>query len=518
MIIFMLGIAMIRIILIIIVFSFSAHAATTTGGVNWLDTLAYTKPAFYPLTVPDETTSDKYYVDLASGSDSANCTTTGTPCLTMNGLAGKAYSPLRGGASIGAYVYLKGNGYFNLTTSFYGASGKEIVIKPWPGDSTTVYTFTAANCTTSSGPNHIGSNDDPTSVSYVIIDGGPNLQFKFRGYSSTGCNINYSGGVNLNGSYNTVYRCQFTGNGQNNQDLMGIGNSQTGDTFNNLYLINNEWHTGNTYTGSADSDQNYGVYAGGGSSCSAGSSGSTLANLKFINNIFRDLGSLGVQVEPRNASTGLTIEGNAFHNLGKHSCGGNWHCRPAIAVTDSCGGNQTGIIIRNNLIWDVASAGMWLYGGSGVIYNNTIYKWYQGDVDDAFNEAIAGWNSLSGFTVRNNMFDSAGNGQLIFRQTPGTSTNNMCESGKSCGSSSQTYVAAAAVQSTDENNLNFMRIKTASPAIDHGYTTGVTSYYYGSGTRTGTLDIGADEYGVSEGTTPAAANLLGITISGGQVK
>lgn len=51
-----------------LLFSQFTLGAQTSGGVQWLDSLAYEKPAFYPLTVPDEASCpNKYYVDLTAG-------------------------------------------------------------------------------------------------------------------------------------------------------------------------------------------------------------------------------------------------------------------------------------------------------------------------------------------------------------------------------------------------------------------------------------------------------------------
>ena len=484
------------------------EAAQTAGGVNWLDPAAYQKPAFVPLTVPDESAATKYYVDLAAGNDSNSCTASSAPCKTMNGLAGKAYSPLRGGGTAGAYVYLRGNGKFTLTSSFSGASGKEIVIKPWPGDST-IYYFTADGCASSSNPNTFGANSDPSSVQYVILDGGPNLQFVFRGANASGCNVNFDGALSWNGSNNTLYRIQITGNGQNNNDLIGMANG-TGN-FTNLRMINCELHDAKSFTGDPNSDQNYGLYGGGATSCSAGcSGGATVTNAQFISNIWRDLNSLGIQIEPRCASTGLVISGNAFHDLGHHSCGGKWYCRPAIAVTDSCGGNNSGYIISNNLIWSTASSCMWLYGGTGSVFNNSCYSFAEGTGSgsglDTYNSAIAGYGgSLSGKTVENNIMYSPYSSS--FANGSPTMSYNICSG--SCGSSSKTWSSSTWL-STDQANSNFMKIGTNSNAYNSGLTiSSVTTDYAGVARTSGTAyDIGAIEYAPS--TVPSAPIIINI--------
>ena len=99
--------------------SSAAHADMTSGGVSWLDTLTYTKPTFMPLAVPDESgVANKYYVDMSNGSGSA-CTQS-APCASIAAVSGKP------GTSGGpAYIYMKGNGYLNITGStLAGCSGE----------------------------------------------------------------------------------------------------------------------------------------------------------------------------------------------------------------------------------------------------------------------------------------------------------------------------------------------------------------------------------------------------------
>src|SRR4051812_15650520 len=92
----------------------AALAETTTGGVNWLDTLAYSKPAFISITRPNEITAAKYYVNMGGGNDSNSCTSTASPCNSMRGLAQKGISNLRGGGTTGAYVYVRGTGVWKM--------------------------------------------------------------------------------------------------------------------------------------------------------------------------------------------------------------------------------------------------------------------------------------------------------------------------------------------------------------------------------------------------------------------
>src|SRR5690349_112310 len=80
----------------------SAMADQTTGGVNWLDPLAYRKPAFVPITVPG-TAVATYYIDGSSGTDGGACSQS-SPCKYFSNLCGK--TGMTGGP---VFVYIKGN-------------------------------------------------------------------------------------------------------------------------------------------------------------------------------------------------------------------------------------------------------------------------------------------------------------------------------------------------------------------------------------------------------------------------
>src|SRR4051794_31878615 len=89
----------------------SAYADQTTGGVNWLDPLAYRKPTFVPITVPS-TAVATYYIDGTSGSG-GTCSQ-GSPCKFFSDLCGKP--GMTGGP---VFVYIKGNISSNGGNYFY---------------------------------------------------------------------------------------------------------------------------------------------------------------------------------------------------------------------------------------------------------------------------------------------------------------------------------------------------------------------------------------------------------------
>jgi len=318
----------------------------TTGGVNWIDPLQYQKPRFVPITVPEESTAVKYYVDLSGGTDSGTCGTFGSPCKTIRRLANRDLTGLRGNAAdTAAYVYAKGIGpLFLYNDNFAGTAGKEVVIKPWDNFVVNVPRSTGSNGFSGSG------------VHDIILDGGPNLNIHFVS-DLTGDNYAF----NVTADNITVYRTQAYAN---TTALLFVAGSYV--VCNNVKFINNEMHTcdfGNGF-------QCSGVYVGPGT-------GGGYSNFLFKNNIVRNMGGEGIEINPRVTSNNITIEGNAIHNIGKVTCAGGWQCRPGITVNiQNLDNENNGTIIANNLIWDTAASGIWNRGGGNpkpVIYNNTIY-------------------------------------------------------------------------------------------------------------------------------------------------
>jgi hypothetical protein len=147
-------------------------------------------------------------------------------------------------------------------------------------------------------------------------------------------------------------------------------------------------------------------------------------------------------------------------------------------------------------MWDLGSGCIWDRGGgspSALITNNTCYDYGKGSGAGGPNpEGIAGYSDGGRATIRNNLV-YAPNGTSPFDASPFASSNNMCASGKSCGSSSQTW-SSQAVLSTDPNSANFMRPGTSSGALNAGMSTAVATSYAGvSRPVDGVFDIGAFE-------------------------
>ena len=477
-------------------FSFgkTTHAATTTGGVNWLDPLGYEKPQFTQVTVPDNC-GYSYYLNLNASSNGSG--TSGSPFNSFSSLSGKP--GMSGGP---ACVYVRGSGSFQRylnsgVGNFWGTSGNEIYIRPWPG-----YTATLTY-------NYITS--ETSRFQHIIWDGGADLGLIFLAGSNLyegAWNFKYEGNDD-NFSNWTFHRTQWRCGSGSGQLFAALGRS--------LYMnfINNEFYDCNT----GPNDVGHQFYLSGATNggswpndCPAGELCGCVGYL-FKNNIYRDNNN-GLEVNMRDSSApyqidGLTIEGNAFHNVGKGLCGTGWACRPAITLSNTSDGDPQwrDVVIKNNIIWDTASGAIWTRTGNASVYNNSITTWGVG-TGSVYNQAIGGAGYPGPATIRNNIiYDGT---KDPFDSSSFSASNNLCGSGKSCGTSSQAY-SAGVFQSTDQNNANFLKLASASTAIDHGYATGITDSYFGTA-RTSTPDIGADEYSSGGSDTLAPAIPTSLTV------
>jgi hypothetical protein len=480
-----------RLLLLLALLPLLAEGETTTGGVSWLEDeagaeqLDYTKPQFYPITVPTESgVSNKYYVDMTSGGGST-CSS-GSPCANVSDVSGKA------GTSGGpVYIYLKGNGRLNLTSSqLAGSVGNEIVVKPWPSDSTPAVMTASGSCGTGAANTIAGAN-----TNNIIFDGGPDGLFEFRGAASCGDQNSYTLITKSNNL--TLYRVRLNPNGAGGPALgpaNGNGTSQS-----NFKLINSEIHNAGEY---------YGVYTGGGATCNVESSSHT--DMEFRNNVFRQIDGRGIQIEPRSNSSGVIVDGNAFHDVG-YNRSGNSSISGAVQPANACGGNISGMVVSNNIMWDLGGGGVLAFGGAPTdadlkVYNNTIYDYGNQTPAILNSHGITAYDSSgnNGDIQANIVWGSAQPGTVLPLNRTGqfSMNDNLCGSSTTnCGTNAVTDASGTPFQSTDPDSPNFLKLASGESAIAGATNLGLTTDYFGnSRPQGGTYDIGASEFPAGGGS------------------
>lgn len=437
--------------------------------VNWLDPLGYPKPLAVDIAMPSEVSvANKYYVDLSGGSGTT-CSSA-APCGSLRSIMGKPGTT--GGP---AYIYIRGSG--NVSTyndSFYGSPGNEIVIKAWPGYTATI----TAN-----------SNMNSTSVHDIIWDGGPDLGIAF--VSSGGDQYNF----HVIADNITFYRIRASATAGGSM-LFAVGDNRV---VKGTKFINSEFYGCDQQSGYQCSAVYWGPGGGGG-----------FINTEFRNNIVRNMGGDGLEVNPRASSSGLAITGNAFHNIGKQTCSGAWLCRPAITFGNQGPGNgTTGAIIANNVMWDTGSGCIWdrgsASGSRALIVNNVCYDYGKGAGGGGPNpQGISGYSDGGSATVKNNII-YAPNGTNPFDGSKFDASNNVCGTGKSCGTASQAWLGTT-VMATDENNGSFMKLTSGSNGQDAGVTISSMETSYNGIIRPqgSAYDIGAFEFSSAAVQPPSA--------------
>lgn len=414
----------------------------TAGGVNFLDLLSYVKPTFYSVTEPNEAgVSNKYYVDFTSGSGTT-CSQ-GSPCADVTVVGGKA------GTSGGPVViYVKGNGYLNLTASqLAGSAGNEIVIKPWPGDSTPTVWTAAGGCNIGNANTIAGSN-----THHIIFDGGPDMLIRFKGSGCTSSQNGYTTVVKSNDI--TLYRVRIDANDSGGPAL----GPATSATTANFRFINSEIYGATRY---------YGVYTGGGATCDASAGDNTShTNMEFRNSIFRQIDGRGIQIEPRFGSSGIIIDGNVFHDVG-YNRSGTSSISGAVQPADAClpnGQDITDGVVSNNLMWDLGGGGVMMFvdGATWEVYNNTIWDYANSSDSPTTNSHGITCSTADSCSpkVKNNIILAPAQGGLepIHRMDSNPNTNdNVCESGSACGSGAITGTAATIFDSTSTSSSSFLK-------------------------------------------------------------
>ena len=474
-----------------------AWSETTTGGVAFADPLGYTKPQFYPITYWGAETSPEYtyWVDQTGGGGST-CSS-GSPCDDVLDLNGKDGTHGDGRT----LVYIKGSGWINwygaTNANIYGAADSEVVFKPWDDDTNAVFT----------GQNLINTSNGGT-LRYIIFDGGPNMRFTFGPPTDS----EFYPALNIKGhassdtlDHITFYRVRVrTGNSAGN--LLTLQGRSS-----DIYIINCEFYDANP----GDGIQHQ-VYPTG--YTAEGSGSGRMLNLKFLNNIFRDISGDGIEFNLRDTDAtyeadNVLIDGNAFHDIGSGTCSAGWGCRPAITQGVQYGSpGWRDFVVSNNIMWNIGESCVRAHaGGNEVEYlNNTCYTWGIGDPEtNQYNQygMRGSGNGTPAGIITNNILYATGttansNAKEAFPSTDGDISYTGCESGETCGDNSQNNLSGATFQSLDEDNANFLKLAVSTTPIDNGTDLSgtFTGSYFGD-TRSGTFDIGADEYESGEADT-----------------
>lgn len=483
------------ILLFFVCFVNSFANVTTTGGVTWLDTTG-NKPFFYPISVPDENTvTNKYYINFSSGSGTT-CSS-GSPCNSFASLSGKAGTT--GGPAI---VYVKGNStQISFPANFYGSAGNEILITPWPGDSTATEITAAAGCGTA---NAIIFPKSAT-IHHLIVDGGPSSLIHFNGSGCSGNQNGYTLAINTDNSVFVRFRIDAKDSGG---PALGIG---TVDFVNSVFIANMELYNANEY---------YGVYTGGGSNCPGGSSGHN--DISIVNSIIRQVDGRGIQIEPRAASANFLVEGNLFHDVGYNnsavSSAKGISC--AVQPAGSCGASTSGIIIRNNVGYDLGGGFACLYDTGIVVRNNTVWNYGNKSPISLNSHGITSYSDGDPGTVEGNIIlapTQAGVNPLN-RYSGWTSSKNICESGSSCASSPISGTPTSVFVTTTTTSVDFLKPKSGGPEENAGtnfYSSGITKDFLNNARpSSGSFEIGAMEIAAAGGdTTPPTVSVTAPTAS-----
>jgi len=454
------------------------------GQVNFLDPLAYEKPEYIDLGLP-ATSVNSYYV-APNGAGTA-CTT-GSPCA-LSGVVGK---PGTAGSGTSAIVYVKGDfGQLNTSSlTIRGYTGNPVIFRPWPSD-TTPATFTAAGgCGVNDANRIYGSG-----FNNVVFDGGTDMLIRFVG---SGCTSSQNGYALTVGSNDiTLYRVRVNANNGSGPALgPAVG---SGTSTSNFRFINSEIYGATKF---------YGVYSGGGTGCSAGDTSHT--NMEFRNNVFRNIDGRGIQIEPRANSNGVTITGNAFHDIGYNRDGDGFGISGAVQLANACGGTISGVTVANNLMWDLGGGGVLLYGGGSTnVYNNTIYDYGKQTSPTLNSHGITCFNDgCTGNASYNIVIPTAStqSGLNPINRDPVTTNRNVCNSSSAavCGANARASTATDAFQSTDPNNANFLKIKPTFTGVGYANNVGLTTDYFGTARPDGSgqYDVGAGQASTGVATPP----------------
>jgi hypothetical protein len=283
----------------------------------------------------------------------------------------------------------------------------------------------------------------------------------------------------------TVTRSQFTATATSGQPYLSMVCNADDTTCSGVRYINNEFYDG--HLGNA---QISAIYAGG---CTA-SGGCAVNHVLIKGNVIRNMGGEGIEINPRITSSDIVIEGNAIHGAGFGTCSSGWECRPAITLNINQSGAAKGIVVRNNLMWDVASGCIWeksdaTGADAAQILNNVCFDYGKGTGANGAPMGISSVQYGSVAVVKNNVI-YAPNGSPAFDPSAAfVKSNNVC-----AAAGCPIAYGSGVFGSTDPSSVSFLRPGTGSPAVDSGATVDVAEDFAGvARPQHGAFDVGAFE-------------------------
>ena len=184
--------------------------------------------------------------------------------------------------------------------------------------------------------------------------------------------------------------------------------------------------------------------------------------MEFRNSIFRQIDGRGIQVEPRANSSGMIIDGNAFHGVG-YNASGSSSISGAVQIAKRIGSTTNNVVVSNNLMWDLGGGGVLVFvspssAASFRVINNTIYDYARATPVALNSHAITCYSDGCKAEVRNNIvLGPRGSGiNPLNRDSAFTTSDNLCESGSKCGSGALAGTPSSVFMSTSPTSSSFL--------------------------------------------------------------
>ncbi|MFH1781054.1 MAG: fibronectin type III domain-containing protein [Patescibacteria group bacterium] len=306
--------------------------------------------------IPKISYAASYYVDFTSGTDSADCTDSASPCQTF-GAAG--FSGIAAGDTVNVIGTYDSSVGTDITVAWNGSAGNPIIIQAWEDETQPV--IDGSSGFTAFAINFTGS--------YVTFDG-----FDVRGVDedSSDAAIKLTSASNIIISNNTI---SATISGHNSN--YGIYDDSSSDTTilgNEIYNVYANYFTSSggdlLITRNIFYNQNYDGTAG------VRVDSNSTSSLLIINNFFYDTTN-GLYF---NSVSGTGVYNNSFYNL---------------TYGVYCGSASGTNYLKNNIFHQTGSSQYSIYDASGSSdYLNSLESDYNDFYYDA-NDVVAYWSGFS---------------------------------------------------------------------------------------------------------------------------